>query len=99
MKEMSKISLNKYKKSTITMEIQSFMPEKFINLLWKNNIDVKNIKKKDLTTFVMDIRLKDYEKIEGIAKKTDTKVKITNRKGAAFFLLKARKRSTHNALP
>jgi similar to stage IV sporulation protein len=92
MKEMSKISLNKYKKSTITMEIQSFMPEKFINLLWKNNIDVKNIKKKDLTTFVMDIRLKDYEKIEGIAKKTDTKVKITNRKGAAFFLLKARKR-------
>ncbi|PRR77240.1 putative stage IV sporulation protein YqfD [Clostridium liquoris] len=89
---MSKISLNKYKKSTITMEIQSFMPEKFINLLWKNNIDVKNIKKKDLTTFVMDIRLKDYEKIEGIAKKTDTKVKITNRKGAAFFLLKARKR-------
>ncbi|WP_207655112.1 sporulation protein YqfD [Clostridium liquoris] len=86
------MSLNKYKKSTITMEIQSFMPEKFINLLWKNNIDVKNIKKKDLTTFVMDIRLKDYEKIEGIAKKTDTKVKITNRKGAAFFLLKARKR-------
>lgn len=92
MKEMSKISLNKYKKSTITMEIQSFMPEKFINLLWKNNIDVKNIRKKDLTTFVLDISLKDYEKIEGIARKTDTKVKITNRKGAAFFLLKARKR-------
>lgn len=92
MKEMSKIDLKKYKKSIITLEMQSFMPEKFINLLWKNNINVTNIRKKDFTTVIMDIRLKDYGKIEQIAKKTDAKIKITNRKGVAFFMLKIRRR-------
>lgn len=92
MKEMSKIDFKKYKKSSITLEIQSLMPEKFINLLWKNNINVRNIRKKDLTTFIMEISLKDYGKIEEISKKTDTKVKIISRKGMAFFLLRLRKR-------
>lgn len=69
MKEMSKIDLDKYKRSIITLEIKSLMPEKFINLLWKNKIFIKNVRKKDISTFVMDISLGDYRKIEEIGRK------------------------------
>lgn len=92
MKEMSKIDLDKYKRSIITLEIKSLMPEKFINLLWKNKIFIKNVRKKDISTFVMDISLGDYRKIEEIGRKTDTKIKIVKRKGMAFFILKMKKR-------
>ncbi|ERI90238.1 sporulation protein YqfD [Clostridiales bacterium oral taxon 876 str. F0540] len=90
MKEMSKIK--KYKTGTITIEIQSHIPEKFLNLIWKNNIQVKNIRKKSITTMIMDINLKDFNLVEEVAQKTKSKMKIINRKGITFFLLKIRRR-------
>ncbi|MGH4125850.1 MAG: sporulation protein YqfD [Clostridium sp.] len=87
-------NLKKYKKGTITMEIQSFMPEKFINLLWGNGITVKNIKKINITTLVLEVKLCDYVEISKVAKKTDTKIVIIGRKGLSFFLMKVRNRST-----
>lgn len=84
---------DKYKKGIITIEIQSHIPEKFINLLWKNEIQIKNIRKKSITTMTMDINLKDYNRIEEIAKRTKTKIKILNRRGLTFFLIKVRKRT------
>lgn len=92
MKKLSKVNLDKYEGSIITLEIQSLMPEKFLNLLWSNTIEVKNIRKKDMSTFTLEISLKDYRKIEGIAKRTESKVKIIGRKGTGFFILKLRKR-------
>lgn len=89
---MSKVNLGKYEGSIITLEIQSLMPEKFLNLLWRNGIQIKNIKRKDISTFTLEMSLKDYRKIEGLAKKTQSKIKIINRKGLGFFLLKLRKR-------
>lgn len=85
-------SFDKYKKGTITIEIQSHMPEKFINLLWKNNINIKNIRKITITTMTMDINLSDFKVIEAIAHKTKTKIKITGRKGFTFFMIKMRRR-------
>ncbi|MBL4935168.1 sporulation protein YqfD [Clostridium sp. YIM B02515] len=90
MKEMSKV--NKFKRGTMTVEIQSHIPEKFLNLAWKNNIQIKNIRKRSITTIVMDINLKDFSLIEDIAQKTKSKIKIVNRKGVTFFLLKIRRR-------
>lgn len=84
--------LNKYKKGTITIEIQSHMPEKFINLLWKNGVNIRNIRKKDITTIIMETNLGDYGHIESIANKTKAKVKIIGRKGTTFFLIKIRRR-------
>ncbi|MBW9147407.1 sporulation protein YqfD [Clostridium sp. CM028] len=86
-------NFKKYKKGNITMEIQSLMPEKFINLLWRNGIQVKNIKKINITTVVLEVRLSDYGEISKVAKRTDTRVKIIVRSGAAFFLIKLRSRS------
>ncbi|MBC2579244.1 sporulation protein YqfD [Clostridium sp. DJ247] len=89
---MSKINFTKYKSGIITIEIQSLIPEKFVNLMWKNDIRIKNIKKKNITTMTMEINLKDYSKIEDIAKKTKTKIKVVDRRGLAFFLIRLKKR-------
>jgi len=91
---MKKFSFNKYKKGIIKIEIKSMMPEKFINLLWKNNVNLKNINKRDITTVHFDSNLKDYITISEMARKTGTKLRILNRKGISFFILKIKKRQT-----
>ena len=85
--------LNKYKRGIITIEIQSHIPERFINLLWKNGIQIKNIRKKSITTMLMDLSLRDYSKVEEVAKITKTKIKVVGRKGFAFLLIKMRRRT------
>jgi similar to stage IV sporulation protein len=91
MKEMN--NLKKYKRGIITIEIQSHIPEKFINLLWKNGVQIKNIRKESITTMLMDISLRDYSRVEEVAQKTKTKIKVVGRKGFAFFLIKMRRRT------
>ena len=90
MKEMSDFS--KYKNGIITIEIQSLIPERFINLLWKKDVKIKKIKKNTITTMTMEISLKDYGAIEECAKVTGTKVKIVKRRGITFFWFKLKKR-------
>lgn len=92
MREMSKLNFEKYKSGIITIEIQSLIPEKFVNLMWKNGVYIRNIKKKSITTMTMEISLKDYDKIEDIAKRTKTKIRIVGRRGLAFFLIKIKRR-------
>lgn len=86
-------NFKKYKKGTITMEIQSLMPEKFINLLWTNGIVAKNINKINITTVVLEVKLSDYSEITNIAKRTDTRIRIIKRQGISFFLMKVRSRT------
>lgn len=86
------INFKRYKKGVITMEIQSLIPEKFINLLWRNDIVVKNIKKVNITTVVLEVKLSDYGEINKLAKKVDARIKIIGRRGLSFFLLKAKSR-------
>lgn len=92
MKKMSNMNFRKFKKAVITIEIQSLIPEKFVNLLWKNSVEIKNIRKISMTIMVMEVNLKDYKTIKCIAKRTRTKVKIVDRKGISFFILMLRKR-------
>jgi similar to stage IV sporulation protein len=94
MREMRKSDLGKYNRGTVKIEIKSLIPEKFINLLWKNEVNIKNIAKLDITTMTMDISLKDYRRIENIAKRTETKIKIIDRKGIAFLILKVKRQLT-----
>lgn len=91
---MSKFNFEKYKRGIITIEIQAIAPEKFINLLWKNDVSIRNVRRKDITTICFNTNLKYYDRISDIAKKTGTKIKIMNRRGLSFFMLKNRKRKT-----
>ncbi len=90
MKVMSK--LNNYKRGIITIEIQAHIPEKFINLLWRNGVQIRNIRKESITTMLMDINIRDYHSVEEVAQKTRTKIKVVGRKGFSFFLIKMKKR-------
>ncbi|WP_171011343.1 sporulation protein YqfD [Haloimpatiens lingqiaonensis] len=85
------MNFSKYKRSTMLLEIQCLSPERFINLLWKNNIYVKDIKRMNLTTATMVVNLKDYSKIAEISKRTDTKIKILRRRGIDFLLIRKNK--------
>ncbi|GAA0181936.1 sporulation protein YqfD [Clostridium sediminicola] len=91
---MSKFNFKRYKNGIITIEIISRMPEKFLNLLWKNRITVKNVRKKNLTTIYAEINLKDYRETCNLAKRAKAKIKIIDRKGISFMLLKLNRRKT-----
>ena len=85
-------NFKKYKKGIVTMEIQSLIPEKFINLLWKNGVVVKNIQRINITTVILEVNLSDYGEISKVAKRTGTRVKIVGRSGMSFFLIKLKTR-------
>lgn len=83
--------LKKLKKGTITIEVRAMIPEKFINLLWSHGIYSKNIRKVDLTTFLVEINLVDLKEVQTIAKRINAKVKVVGKKGLAFYLIKAKR--------
>ncbi|MCC9294224.1 sporulation protein YqfD [Clostridium sp. MT-14] len=94
MRETDKFSFKNYRNGIILIEIQSLIPEKFINLMWENDICIKNIKKKSITTMTMEIDLKDYGKVENIARKTSTRIKIIKRRGITFFIIRIKRKIT-----
>ena len=85
------MSFSKYYSGIIAIEIQSMIPERFINLLWKNDIKVKNITRIDITTMTMEINIREYDKIKEICKKTNTRVRITGRRGLFFYLFQIKR--------
>ncbi|WP_163194274.1 sporulation protein YqfD [Clostridium thermarum] len=85
------MKLSKYYNGIIEIEIQSRIPERFINLLWKNEIMVKNIARVDITTMTMEINIRDYDKIKDLCKRTETKVRIIGRQGLFFYLFQIKR--------
>ena len=83
-----------YKRGKILIEAKSQMPEKFLNLLWKNGVLIYKVNKIDINTIELIINLKYYSVVEAVAKKTLTKVKIKKRWGVSFIILKTKKRRT-----
>ncbi|MBL4933003.1 sporulation protein YqfD [Clostridium paridis] len=83
--------IERVKRGTITIEVRAFIPEKFINLLWSQGIYASNIKKIDLTTFLVDIDLNDLKNIDKIAKRAGAKYKVVGKKGLAFYIIRAKR--------
>lgn len=76
----------------VTVEIEGFFTERFINLCKINNIkifDIRNIVK-GVVRFKMNIS--EFKKLRKIARKTKCKVKIKSKDGLYFKLFKYRKR-------
>lgn len=80
------MSIGKYANGIVKIKIQAMAPERIINLLWKNNIKVRNITRLDISTIIMEIEWKDYNQIKEICKKTDARISILRRKGVLFYL-------------
>lgn len=92
MKEMKKQNFSRYKTGRIKMEVHTAAIEKYLNLLWKNKIYVSNIASKDMTTYIMEIFLRDYIRAKKLSDNSNVKIKILGRKGYAFYVLKLKKR-------
>lgn len=85
------MKFSNYYNGIISIEIQSMIPERFINLLWKNDIKVRNISRIDITTMTMEINLRDYDKIKEICKKSETRIRITGRRGLFYYLFQIKR--------
>ncbi len=76
----------------ITVQIEGFFTERFINLCKINNVKIWDIRQivSGITRFKM--HMGDFKKLKMIARKTKCKVKIKDKKGIYFTLFKYRKR-------
>lgn len=90
---MSKQKLEGYKNGIITIEAQSLNLNKFINNLWKNGIEVSHMRKTSLTSMVIDVNLSDYNRIREVSSKTRTSIRVIDRRGISFFIMKMKNRT------
>jgi similar to stage IV sporulation protein len=76
----------------LIVELNSFCIEKFINLAYNNGIKLWDINRKDLITVQFKISSDDFKKIKKVAKITNSKIKIVQKKGLGFYVYKVLKR-------
>lgn len=82
----------KNKIGVVTVQIEGFFTERFINLCKINNIKIWDIRNIVKGVIRFKINIYDFKKLRKVAKKTKCKVKIKSKKGAYFVLFKYRKR-------
>lgn len=76
----------------LTIEVEGYFIERFINICNNKKIFLWNIVRKHSTIICVNIGIKNFKKIKQIAKKTKCRVKIKNKKGFPFILHKYKKR-------
>lgn len=76
----------------ITVEIEGFFTERFINLCKINNIKIWDIRNIVTGVVRFKIHISDFKKLRPMSKKTKCKIKIKSKKGVYFTLFKYRKR-------
>lgn len=84
--------LNKKKLGQVTIEVNSLMPEKILNILWNNDIYTCSIVRADLATIRFTIYINDYKKVEEIIKKYKGKVRIINSSGIIVLIMKMKRK-------
>jgi len=79
------------KKGQVKVEIKTFDINKLLNVLWRNSINVENVRKIDVVTVTLNVDYSDYGKLKSYVKRLNGKVKIISSKGMIFFLSRAKK--------
>lgn len=74
------------KNGTITIEIQGMHPESIINAMWAQGIDIKNLKRINITTLDLDINIKNLSNVKEIAKIKKCKIKVLRTNGILRIL-------------
>ena len=84
--------IKNYLSGYVRIIVEGFFIERFINLCLKNGILLWNSKRKKATLLEVNIPVKDFKKVVGLAKQTDNKVKIKSKKGFPFVAHQYKKR-------
>lgn len=74
------------KSGTITIEIQGMHPESTINAMWAQGIDIKNLKRINITILNLDINIRDLSNVKEIAKIKKCKVRVLRSNGILYIL-------------
>lgn len=89
---MGVISKIKSMSGVVSVQIEGFFTERFINLCKINNVKIWDIRNIVKGVIRFNIGIGDFKKLRKFAKKTKCKVTIKNKKGIYFTLFKYRKR-------
>ena len=76
----------------LTINVEGYFIERFINMCRNKNILLWNIKRKNSSFIICKIGIKEFKKIRDIARKTKCKITITSKKGIPFIFEKYKKR-------
>lgn len=76
----------------LTINVEGYFIERFINMCRNKHILLWNIKRKNSSFIICKIGIKEFKKIRDIAKKTKCKITITSKKGIPFIFEKYKKR-------
>ena len=76
----------------VTIDIEGYFMERFINLCNSQKIFLWNLQRTNSTSMKVNMNIRDFKKIKEIAKKTKCRVKIKTKKGIPFLLHRYKKR-------
>lgn len=76
----------------VSIKVEGFYIERFINICISKKILLMDIKREKATIMYANVGLEDYRKLRQVAKKTKSKIKIERKKGLPFTAYKYRKR-------
>lgn len=76
----------------VTIEVEGYFIEKFMNLCNSQKILLWNLKRDKTTIIRANINIRDFKKLKSIAKNTRCRIKICEKKGIPFFFHKYQKR-------
>jgi similar to stage IV sporulation protein len=75
-----------FESGKVVVEINILKPERFLNILWNENIHIINVKRIDVATIQVTIDYNDYEDVIQIVKRLNGKIKIVGSKGILFLV-------------
>ncbi len=76
----------------VTIEIEGYFIERFINLCNNEKIFLWSLRRTHTARAVVNIGIKDFKKLKQIAQKTKCRIKIQKKKGLPFILHRYQKR-------
>lgn len=76
----------------VTIEIEGYYIERFMNICNNQGILLWNTKRPKTAIMKVNVSIQDFKKLKPIAKKTKCKIKIEGKKGIPFFFHRYQKR-------
>ncbi|WHH59580.1 sporulation protein YqfD [Petroclostridium sp. X23] len=88
------VNLFSYFKGYVTILVEGYFIEKFINICTRRQIYLWDIKKINSCAVKMKVSIKGFKALKPVAHKTKCRVKILYKKGTPFIMHRYRKRKT-----
>ncbi|MBS6502416.1 MAG: sporulation protein YqfD [Clostridium sp.] len=70
----------------VVVEVNILKPERLLNILWNENINVINVKRIDVATIRVTIDYNDYNVLTDVVKRLNGKSKVIGSTGILFFI-------------